>query len=321
MQGASGKPKLISREMFQKYGALVMFVVVFAFNCFFTRGFTNPNVVRNLFIQAMPTVMVGIGMTIVIATGNMNISLGSTMALGAIMFALVMREMDNIPLAILTMLVLGAVAGFIIGILVAKFKVQSMIAAMSGMYVYRGLARVIAKGSTITYVNKAVSEFSYARIGGTIPVQLVITIVLVVLAYLFVVRTRFGVFLEATGDNVRAAYLSGINTVWVIACAYMISGILGSMAGVAKCITVASADGATIGVGYEFNAIASSVVGGTPMSGGKPNIIGTLFAGLLLQTIEIMVNMNNIYFAVAQILKAIIIVIAVYAQYAGMKEN
>ena len=207
----------------------------------------------------------------------------------------------------------------IIGVVIAKFKVQSMIVTMAGMYILRGLSRVIANGSQISYNNRFVSGLSYYRVGGVIPLQAVIIVVLMILMYFGVSRMRYGVYLEASGDNQHAAHLSGINTVMVITVAYVICQTLASFAGVAKAVTVSSADGSGLGLGYEFDAIASVVVGGTPMSGGRPNILGTLFAGLLLQTIEIMVNMNGIYYAVAQIIKALIIMIAVYSQYAGTK--
>lgn len=310
--------KVFNREVIQRYGAIAIFLALYIANSIATPGFFTLRIFWNLVIQATPAILIGLGMTLVIATGNINISVGSMMGLGAIVFAHFVKQGWNPAISLLIILLLGAAVGLIIGIVVAKFKVQSMIVTMAGMYILRGIARGFSSGSAISYNNRFVSDLSYYRVGGLVPLQAVVVAVLMVAMYFFVSRMRFGIFLEASGNNQRAAELSGIHTVLIITVTYIVCQTLASFAGVAKAITVSSAEPG-LGLNYEFDAIASVVVGGTPMSGGRPNILGTLFAALLLQTIEIMVNMNGIYYAVAQIIKALIIMAAVYSQYAGTK--
>lgn len=310
--------KAINRETIQRYGAIVIFLALYIVNAVATPGFFTLRIFWNLVIQATPAILIGLGMTLVIATGNINISVGSMMGLGGVIFAHFVKSGWNPAAAFLLILVMGAAIGAIIGGVVAKFKVQSMIVTMAGMYILRGIAKGFAGGAAISYNNSFVSGLSYYKVGGKLPLQALVVLALMVLMYFCVSRMRFGVYLEASGDNQRAAELSGINTVMVIAVSYVVCQALASFAGVAKAITVSSAESG-LGMNYEFDAIASVVVGGTPMSGGRPNILGTLFAGLLLQMIEIMVNMNGIYFAFAQIIKALIIMLAVYSQYAGTK--
>ncbi len=317
----TSRKKLISRETVQRYGAVVMFFALYVFNAFYTKGFFTWRIFWNLIIQASPAILVAFGMTLVIATGNINISVGSMMGLGGVIFAYFVKRGGSPMLWLAVSLALGAAVGALLGVIVSKFKVQSMIATMSGMYILRGVARVIANGSQISYNNASVSALSYYRVGGVVPLQAVVVLAILAILYIFVTRARYGVQLEASGNNQRAAHLAGINTVAVITLAYVICQTLSSLAGIGKMITVSSADGTGLGLNYEFDAIAAVVVGGTPMAGGRPNIIGTLFAALLLQTIEIMVNMNGIYYAIAQIIKALIIMIAVYSQYAGTKEK
>ena len=316
---ATEKRRLIDRDSIQRYGAIAMFVALFVCNCFFTKGFFQLRIFWNLIIQATPAIMVGLGMTLVIATGNINIAVGSMMGLGAVGFALYVKAGGSPALGLMYTMALGAFVGMIFGILVSKFRVQSMIVTMSGMYILRGLARALSEGSQVSYNNVSVSAISYYKVGGVIPVHVLLVFGLMLLMYLGVSRMRYGVFLEASGDNEHAARLAGINTVLIITLAYMVSTMLGAVSGIAKAIMVSSADGAGLGLNYEFDAIAATVVGGTPMAGGRPNLLGTLFAALMLQTIEIMVNMNGIFFAIAQIIKALIIVAAVYSQYAGKK--
>ena len=121
-------------------------------------------------------------------------------------------------------------------------------------------------------------------------------------------------------SNRTAARISGINVVAIILVTYVVSGMLATLAGIEQCIMVSSADGSSLGLSYEFDAIASTVVGGTPMRGGKPNIIGTLCGALLLQLIVIMVNMNNIYYAISLVIKALLIFGAVYLQRVATKK-
>ena len=321
MEAAARRKHIVNRDTIQRYGAVLIFFALFAFNCLFTKKFFSMRIVWNLLVQATPAILVGFGMTLVIATGNIDISVGSNMGLSAVIFALLVKGGGAPFPALITAMCLGMFVGLISGLLVSMFKVQSMIVTMAGMYILRGLARVFSNGSNVSYMNKAVSDLSFYRILGAVPLHVVIVFVVLILFGALIYKTRYGICLEACGDNKQAAHLSGINTVLVITAAYMVCGTLAAFSGVEKAVMVSSADGAGLGLMYEFDAIAATVVGGTPMAGGKPNLIGTLFAGLLLQLIEIMVNMNNIYYAVSLIIKALIILLAIYAQNAGQKKQ
>ena len=156
----TSRKKLISRETIQRYGAVVMFIALYVFNAFYTKGFFTWRIFWNLIIQASPAILVAFGMTLVIATGNINISVGSMMGLGGVIFAYFVKRGGSPMLWLVVSLALGAAVGALLGVIVSKFKVQSMIATMSGMYILRGVARVIANGSQISYNNAAVSALS-----------------------------------------------------------------------------------------------------------------------------------------------------------------
>ena len=286
-----------------KYGAVIFFFILFFYNCAVTRNFVRFITIQNIFIQSFPIVLISFGMTLVIATGNIDISCGSGMALAAVLFAFAVRGGIHPFLAVCLVMVVGAFFGWFCGVLVARFQVQSMIITMAMLYMLRGIAKGISGGALVSYKNDELSALSYYKIGGVIPIHLVIILIVFLIMYFVVEKTRYGTYLEASGDNAKAAEIAGVNVSGILISVYVISGVLAAFSGAQQCVMVSLAD-----------AIAATVVGGTPMSGGKPNLVGTLFAALLLQLINMMVNMNNIHFALAYVIKAFLIIGAVLIQ-------
>ena len=310
-----------SWEALQRYGVVVIFTVLFLANCALTANFFSMTTTWNLIIQAMPTVFISVGLTLVIAASSIDISVGSMMALGGVVFSIITRTGIPPIIGLAAAIFIGMLSGAICGLLISKFKIQPMITTMAAMYILRGLARVVSGGTPISYRNAFVSSLSYYRIGGMVPLHVVFTTILFVVAYIVLWKTRFGVYLEASGDNVRAAGVSGINTVLIVTVTHIVSGALAAFAGISLSVMVSSANGATLGLMYEANAIAATVIGGTPMVGGRPSLIGTLFGALLLTLIDMMVNMNNIYYAMSLIIKTLIIIGAVYSQKFGQSDR
>lgn len=316
-----GRTKKMDIRMFAwKYGAVIFFFLLFFYNCITTKNFVRFITIQNMFIQSFPIILISFGMTLVIATGNIDISVGSGMALAAVIFALVVSEGGNIFLALLLTLIVGCFFGWFSGILVARFQVQSMIITMAMLYMLRGIAKGISGGALVSYKNEAIAELSYYKVAGVIPIHLIIVLIIFVVMYFVVEKTRYGAYVEATGDNPKAARVSGVSVDKVLVSVYVVSAAMAVLAGAEQCIMVSLADSANVGLTKEFDAIAATVVGGTPMSGGKPNLVGTFFAALLLQLINMMVNMNNIYYALAYVIKALLIIGAVLIQtYMGRR--
>ncbi len=310
-----------SWETLQSYWVVLIFAVLFLVNCGFTNNFFSMTTVWNLIIQAIPTVFISVGLTLVIAASSIDISVGSMMALGGVVFSIITKSGVPALIGLVVAMCIGMISGAVCGLLISKFKIQPMVTTMAAMYILRGLARVLSGGTPISYRNPFVSSLSYLRLGGEVPLHVVFTVLLFVITYILVRKTRFGVYLEASGDNVRAAEISGINTVLIVTVAHIICGALAAFAGISLSVMVSSANGATLGLMYEANAIAATVIGGTPMVGGRPNLAGTLFGALLLTLIDMMVNMNNIYYAMSLVIKTLIIIGAVYSQKLGQNNR
>jgi ribose/xylose/arabinose/galactoside ABC-type transport system permease subunit len=311
--------KITYIDIVQKYGVIVIFVLLFASNSIMTSNFLNMTTIWNIIIQATPTIFIAMGMTLVISAASIDIAVGSGMALGGVLFSYVTKAGNSPWLGLFVALCASIFVGMLCGILISKFRIQPMITTMATMYIMRGLAKVISGGSPISYNNPAVSSLSYLRVAGVIPPHAILSIILFLIILILVRTTRYGAALEASGNNVRAAAIAGIDVVAMVTIAHIICAVLASIAGISLSIMVSSADGATLGLRYETNAIAATVVGGTPMAGGRANVIGTLFGALLLILIDIMVNMNGIYYAVSLVIKAMIIILAVFVQKAGKK--
>lgn len=294
----------------RKYISAIVLFALLAFNCIFTKNFISWVTFSNLFMQASKVALVSLGMTLVIATGGIDISVGSAMGLGATISAVffVQKQPLGSVVSLLAVLAFGALAGT----LISKFKILPMIVTLALFYIERGLAQVISGIGTVTYSYPALQKFFITPIAGHIPVHFFILLVAVSIMYLVVNRMRFGSQIEAYGSNPLAARISGINTARIVIIAYVVSALFAWLSGMLEMTVVTCADPFRTGQDMEINAIASVVVGGTNINGGYPNIIGSICGAFLLQLITMMCNMNNITYSVALMIKAGIIVGALF---------
>lgn len=294
--------------MLTRHVAVIALLALILFNCFFTPNFVAWETFSNIFSQGTKVALVALGLTLVIAIGGIDISVGSAMALGATIAAISLTEGSYLGVALSFVIVLGF--GFLAGTLTARFAVLPLVATLALMYVMRGLARGASGRGTVTYSNPDLTDFFITPIGGRFPIQFFILVAAVVVMYLVVNRMKFGLQVEAFGNNPTAARISGINTRRLTTIAYVVSAMFAWVAGILVMGMVSSSDPARVGLDMELDAIAATVIGGTPINGGYPNIIGTVCGAFLLQLITMMANMNNIPYAYSLMIKAGIILVA-----------
>lgn len=296
-----------------EYGAFIAFFLLFGINAVITKNFLSIKTVWNILTQSVTSILLGLGMTVVIATGGINISVGSGMALTAMVSAIFIAK-GNIALGLILGFLVGVLCGVITGFIVIRMKIQPMIVSLSMMFVMRGVAKLINDGRVLSYKNKAFTNFFFENLFGKIPVRVVIWLIMALVLWIILSKTRYGNYIEAYGDNPDATYISGINVVLVVTMAYVICNIFSFAAGIIEAGYATTVDPGSMGLTKEMDAIAATVVGGTSISGGKPKVWGTVFGALVLQLITIMVNMNNIPVAYARIIKAGIIIGAICLQ-------
>lgn len=312
------KTKQDTMAFVQKYSAIAMLVFFIVFNSIFTKNFFAPGTVNNIITQICPTILCGMGMTLVISTGGIDIGVGSVMALAGVMTAKYMTGMGVIPAliaAVLASLLVGCINGFFVG----KLKLQAMVITLGMQLSIRGVAQVLCGGRDIYFnklgdVGRELALWGSYKIAGFIPIQIVPIAVSVALIWVIAKKSILGRQIQAVGDSMKSSSLAGINAARTLMIVYGLSSVLAAFAGVFQAARVTVAAGSSLGQLAELDAIAAVVIGGTPMTGGKPQVFGTVVGALIMQMITLTCVMNNIPDEYAQVLKALIIVFAVFIQ-------
>lgn len=293
------------------YGAGAALLLLIVLNMIFTQNFADAKTPTLILLQVAPTILVAIGMTLVIATGGIDLSVGSVMAIAGAVAATTLER--GVGVAIIAGLAVGLLAGMFNGWLVALFRIQPIIVTLALFISGRGVAQVISNGELIPFSNPTFSYLGRGVIAG-IPVQVIIMVLVAALAIFILRATSFGRYVLATGGNEAAARLAGVPTARTKIIVYALSGLLAGLAGLIETGRAGASDAAKIGLQIELDAIAAVVVGGTPLTGGRATLIGTIIGALIMAVITTSINMNNFPFAWSLVLKAAIIVIAVYVQ-------
>ena len=293
----------------QNYGVYLAVVVLLLFNIAFTENFLSAANFRTQLVQAAPVCIVALGMALVIGTEGIDLSVGSVMAISA---ALIPLYLGAGPLmAIIVAVIAGVVSGLFSGYLVAYLGIQPIIATLALLVGGRGLALVIAHGQLVQLHNQEFLELGTGDFLG-VPIMVIVAGVLAVLAGLVVQRTTFGRHLVAVGGNRAASTLAGLPVKRVLISVYVISGALAAVAGVLATSRLAASDPSDVGLLMELSAITAVVVGGTPLTGGRVRVLGTVFGALLMQLVQATLIKHNLPDSTAQMVQAAIIIVAVY---------
>ncbi|WIY03163.1 ABC transporter permease [Amycolatopsis mongoliensis] len=293
----------------QNYGVYLAVVVLLLFNIVFTENFLSAANFRTQLVQAAPVCIVALGMALVIGTEGIDLSVGSVMSIAA---ALIPLYLGAGPLmAIVVAVIAGVVSGLFSGYLVAYLGIQPIIATLALLVGGRGLALVIAHGQLVQLHNQDFLELGTGDFLG-VPIMVIVAGVLAVLAGLVVQRTTFGRHLVAVGGNRAASTLAGLPVKRVLISVYVISGALAAVAGVLATSRLAASDPSDVGLLMELSAITAVVVGGTPLTGGRVRVLGTVFGALLMQLVQATLIKHNLPDSTAQMVQAAIIVVAVY---------
>ena len=294
--------KQLNQTSFLLLITIVLFFVMYAVGCilFKDQGFARTQNFLNLFISNAGLIVIGIGMTVVMITGGIDISVGSFVAMGCMMLAWMMEKggVGAVP-AVIIVLITGIVFGLVQGFLVAYMDIQPFIVTLAGMFFARGMTSIISQ-EMISITNKTFTGIAtfkmYLPFGGYLNKKGVmiypyvypsVIIALVVLAIVFVVLkyTKFGRSIYAIGGNEQSALLLGLNVRRIKLQAYVLDGFLAGLGGLLFCMNTCSGF-VEQAKGFEMDAIASSVIGGTLLTGGVGNVIGSLFGVLIKGTIE-----------------------------------
>lgn len=291
-------------------GVYLALVVLVLLNVVITPYFVSTSNLRLQLIQAAPVVIVALGMSLVIGTKGIDLSVGSVMALSAAIMPLYIGY-GTLP-AILIGVAAGLVTGFVAGTLVSRLGLQPIVATLAIFVGGRGLANVIG-GQIKNLTDPGLVALGSGSVVG-IPYTVLIAALVFVVVWFVVRRTTFGRGVEAIGGNPRAAELAGLRLKRILLIVYVVCGVLAALAGVLAAARSQASDPRTLGLLMELNAIAAVVIGGTPLTGGKVRVVGTVAGALLMQVLVSTLVAHDVPDSVAQMIQAVVIVVAVYVQ-------
>jgi galactofuranose transport system permease protein len=312
------------RSYLARYSTLIALLALIAFNVIFTKHFISLQTLNVNLTQVATIVIVGVGMTLVIATGGIDLSVGSLMAISGAIAPLIFLgtavKINEIHLAVAVGMIVAILAagafGWFNGWLITRFRIQPIIATLILFIAGRGIAQVSTNGNLQPF---KLGEFQWIGLGRWlgVPVQVIIMIALVAVAAWVLKRSLFGHQILAIGGNERAARLAGIPVASVKRWVYCISGLCSGIAGLVVIAINSSSDANLVGLGMELDAIAAVAVGGTLLSGGRATVTGTLIGALIIQLVRYTLLANGVNDDVAKLVKAALIVLAVWLQRQG----
>lgn len=310
-----------------EYGAFIALVLLVIVISIVSPEFRTASNFLNLLRQASFNGLIAFGMTCVILSDGIDLSVGSTFALSAIVCAELIVNGVPAGLAILISLVVGTLLGVVSGILVTKGRLQPFIATLITMTAYRGLSMILTDGKPISRLAASIEtesgQFLFKVIGKgnieigpkgdpfiSIPIPVIILLIALAIFYFVLHKTTFGRRIYATGSNAKCANLVGVNTSKTKIAVYAISGFMAAFAGL---IMISRLDSAqpTLGDGYELDAIAAVALGGTSMSGGRGKIVGTFAGVLIIAVLNNGLNILGVGSYYQEVIKAIVILVAV----------
>lgn len=319
---ANETPRKSVRQRMHGHGGVIALVAILLFNMAFTPNFLQ---LQTLFVnisQVATIAIVAMGMTLVIATGGIDLSVGAIMALaGALAPLIFLSEFGTtnpalgVALAIAVPMLVAIACGLFNGIMVAKLNVQPIIATLILFISGRGIAQVLTNGNLQTFNNPHFSYLGTGKVLG-LPFQGWLAIGIAIVLYLIISRSTFGRYVLAIGGNERAAQLSGGPVARVKIGVYMICGALSGLAGLIVVAINSASDAARNGSLMELDAIAAAVVGGALLQGGRAPIFGAILGAVIIQLVKYTLLANGVEDEVALIAKAGIILVAVYVQQA-----
>lgn len=295
--------------LLQVAGILPILILICILFAFLSPNFLTPGNIVNIFRQASVNIVLATGMTFVILTGGIDLSVGSILAVSAVASLLVSLipalSWAAVPAGLLT----GLALGLLNGALIALLDVPPFIVTLGSLTALRGAAYLIANGTTV--FNR---DLNFAWIGNTylgpFPWLVVIALLAVLVSWFVLRQTVLGVQIYAVGGNERAARLTGIKVNRVLLFVYGVSGLLAGLAGIMSASRLYSATG-TLGQGYELDAIAAVILGGTSFTGGIGTIGGTLLGALIIAVLNNGLTLLNMSYFWQLVVKGLVIIVAV----------
>lgn len=308
------------RMFMGKYGIGIVLIGMVIIISIMRPRFIQPTNLLNIFTQISINGLIAYGMCLAITTGGIDLSVGSQLALvSCILGQLVGVKNMNMVLSIIIALAVATAFGFLNGVLIAKFDMFPFVVTLSTQLIIRSIAQIISNGQAVSMTSSVFKSIYSGNFFG-IPRPIIYLAIVVIIMYIVMHWTRFGRYVYAVGGNVNAAIASGVSVFWTKTLCYTISGLLAGLAGLIFTSKTGAAQ-ANIGVGYETDAVAACVLGGTSFAGGISTAPGVLLGSIIIGCIYNGMNFLRIDSYYQSMTKGIIIICAVLLDMVMNKKN
>lgn len=294
----------------RKYGIGLVMLGMICLLAIVSPTFRTSGNVISILLQVSINGILALGMVFVITAGGIDLSIGSMLALTSVIVGVVLTTTGNILLACILSVLATTAFGFLNGFLVAKFDMIPFVVTLATQLVIRGVAYIISGGYSASLANEDFKKIGAGKLFGFIPYPVIFLFVIAFIAYLILHWTKFGRYIYAVGGNIHAATAAGVNVFWTRTGSFIISGFCSGIAGIIMTSRISAAQ-PNIGMGYETDAIAACVIGGTSFAGGVATIPGTVMGIVIIGLIYNGMNLVGISSYWQTITKGLLIIGAV----------
>lgn len=262
----------------------------------------------NIFLQSSITAILAIGETLVIITAGIDLSIGSALALTAVVAALILKEGYALPVAIMGSLAAGAAAGLLNGVIITVTRITPFVVTLGTMSIFSGLALIVSNGQTVYGLPQSFSDVLAGSVG-PVPTPIIIALVVLVITSVIMKSTKLGEYMIAIGGAREVARLAGINVVFYTAAAYVMSSMLAAVAGMVTVARLGAAD-PILGQDLLLPAVAAAVMGGADLMGGEGSMLGAVVGALLIATLQAGLTFLNVQAFYQQVAIGVVIILA-----------
>ncbi len=313
------RPKQFIWQYGRQFGTLIGLLVLVLVLWILTPHFLTVSNLLNVAQQTSINAIIAVGLTFVIITAGIDLSVGSIVAFSGVVLASALQAAVPLPIALVIGLAVGSLSGLLNGVLITYGRLPPFISTLGMMSVARGSALLYTGGRPISGFSPG---FRYLATGEVwhIPVPVILMVLIYLIAHIVLTRTKFGRYVYAIGGNEEAAVLSGVNVKFHKAAVYALSGLLSGMAAIILTARLNSAQ-PIAGIMYELDAIAATVIGGTSLMGGEGRIIGTLIGALIMGVLRNGLNLFGVSSFIQQTVIGAVIIFAVLMDMAFKKQR
>lgn len=305
------KAKVSFGNLYSTYGVFFILVIEFIIFSLANSSFLTPANILSVGRQMSFTGIAAIGMTLVMLTGGIDISVGSMLAMAGVLCAKLSADLGMpLAVAVLLTLLLGALFGLVNGISVTRFHIPALIATLATQTILKGIAYLITNAVPVKNLSDTYKFLGQGYLFGIVPVPLIITIALFALAWWYLDKTYLGRRVYLAGGNEEAARLSGINTKLTITSTYVLSGIFAAIAGVLMAARLGSGQ-PSVGSGFEMDVITATVLGGISVNGGKGKVVNVFVGACIMGVLANGMTMMNINQYLQWIINGLVLLFAV----------